>query len=128
MNKKTALVFFAAILFVSGCSQKNISTDIAELSKEEAPIVDAHIDDIVGDWSVQSGDFEEITLDQEKTFYTFLHDLPFDFGIWSFTSGTLLLTSDSGHTYTFTHPTIQDGVLSLESESTTQSWIPIITE
>jgi len=79
---------------------------VKEVIKEamEPPTID-HIaslvepTDLVGAWKVGAGDFEEIMIEENGIYSTFLHDRPFDSGEWSLDEdGNLILESDADET------------------------------
>lgn len=52
--------------------------------------------DVVGDYTTDGGDFEEVSLDEDGTFRSFLHARPFYSGTWTLDGTTLTLETDDG--------------------------------
>ncbi|MFH1286320.1 MAG: hypothetical protein ABII02_01030 [Candidatus Magasanikbacteria bacterium] len=122
---KSLLVLTLVFIF-SGCvpidtedfipeEEKNIDEEIGA-----APITFSYIasrDEILGSWYIlDGGDAEEIILESDGTFSTFLHDRPFEIGTWSYEDGIMVMSSEELGERMYNDVVFEEEFLILEGE------------
>lgn len=105
--KYTSPVLFLATLLLAivatGCGKvppnPNISSyeqnadetpDIITSSTAVSPIKN---EDFVGDWNVEGGMYEQITVNEDGTYDTYLHERLFNSGTWKYVVGSMIFDS-----------------------------------
>lgn len=100
-----SIVFVSTMLLVvSGCGRtdsnlpeietmEDITPKVEQLS---APVISAlSSDDLVGGWAVEGSLYDEISINDDGTYSTYLHQNPFSDGTWSFVVGALIMDSEN---------------------------------
>ena len=105
------------VLTGAGCAQEDRSTFFMGVTGEQ---------DLVGDWAVLTGgDYEAISLYEDGTYGTFLHNRPFDNGVWSITDKGLVLDSETYTDIVYDTLVIEEGFLFLQNAEVEHQWEPI---
>lgn len=143
MTAMTRLFFVTVLAMAAGCGSStapaaepapsDISTPPTanpkpeEVAPDKAPVAAAiRSIDIVGSWKTDGGDFQEITIDADGEWSSFLHSRPFYSGTWSLSSGTLTLTSEAaGAPMTFAKITLTDEGITGEYQGKPATWTRI---
>ena len=77
---------------------------------------------IIGSWSVIEGDYEEIILEKDGAFASFLPERPFDNGTWTLVEGVLTFNSKVYSDRVFDNVVIEENKIILEGKEFREIW------
>jgi hypothetical protein len=84
--------------------------------------------DVVGSFKTDGGDFEEITINADGTWSSYLHSRPFYSGTWTLSESTLTLTSEAaGAPMVFAEITVTDKGIEAKKNGKKVQWARVTT-
>lgn len=105
MKYTSPKLLVAGLLLASvtaGCGKVPPNPNISSYEQEADEVITSSTavspiknEDFVGDWGVEGGLFEQITVNEDGTYSTYLSERLFSEGTWKYVVGTLILDSDA---------------------------------